>query len=123
MDVIPDISKINQPIDPKNNPLANLILSEMLLQIFTKYHAQFPVVSITKRINFPFSNDNLKKNFTIHSWFKVNRQLHNFNEDPMTLFTISSSGPVNGNGNEHNGATLRIKLINYTQFMVEIKIM
>ena len=95
----------------------------MLLQIFTKYQAQFPVVSITKRINFPFSNDNLKKNFTIHSWFKVNRQLHNFSEDPMTLFTISSSGPVNGNGNEHNGATLKIKLINYTQFMVEIKIM
>ena len=31
----------------------------------------------------------------------------NFSEDPMTLFTISSSGPVNGNGNEHNGATLK----------------
>lgn len=113
--------KLINPLIQKNNPLANLILSEMLLQIFTKYHAQFPVVSITKRINFPFSNDNLKKNFTIHSWFKVNRQLHNFNEDPMTLFTISSSGPVNGNGNEQNGATLKIKLINYTQFMVEIK--
>ncbi|KAL6453438.1 BPH1 Beige protein 1 [Candida maltosa Xu316] len=97
----------------------NLILLEMLQQLFSKYPCQFPFVSILKQVNLPFSNEGLKKSFTIHSWFKINRQLHCVNEDPITLFTISSSGSTNDN--KYNGTVFRVRMMNHNQLMVEIK--
>ncbi|RCK60725.1 Beige 1 [Candida viswanathii] len=104
----------------KKSPRTTLILLELLSQTFTKYPSQFPFLSIVKQLNYSFNKDtNLKRAFTIHSWLKINHQLHNSNEDPITLFTLSSSGSTNDD--ENNGTLLKVQIINYNQFKIEIK--
>ena len=88
--------------------------------MYTKYQCQFPLLSVVNQTNYSFNKDlSLKKVFTIHSWLKINHQFHSSKEDPITLFTLSSSGSTNDDAN--NGTLLKVQIINYNQFKIEIK--
>ncbi|KAG4406191.1 hypothetical protein JTP64_005062 [Candida tropicalis] len=110
---------INQLMCNKN-PKTNLVLLELFHQMYTKYQCQFPLLSVVNQTNYSFNKDSsLKKVFTIHSWLKINHQFHSSKEDPITLFTLSSSGSTNDDAN--NGTLLKVQIINYNQFKIEIK--
>ncbi|EGW30840.1 uncharacterized protein SPAPADRAFT_142074 [Spathaspora passalidarum NRRL Y-27907] len=94
------------------NLYAKLVSLELLQQIFTKYPCHFKFVLFNKQTSFPFVNDILKKVFSIQSWFRVHHQLHQ-NEDPITLFVLTSS-------NGSRASTLKVKLSNYDQFIVQV---
>lgn len=99
-----------------------IILLELLNTIMSKYPAHFSFIMFQRRpIVVPLNNTlTSTKGFAIHSWFKINDADNQFQEygdldvPIITLFTLANSS-----GNE-NSNILRIQLINYNQFMVEI---
>ncbi|KAG7666110.1 BPH1 [[Candida] subhashii] len=101
----------------KSNPFVKLILLELLQEMFTKYPNHFKFALFNKQTCFPFSNDVLKKSFSIQSWFKVHHQLHT-NEEPITLFVLASAS---SSDDSSFSTTLKVKLINYNQFIVAVE--
>lgn len=111
------LRKLIIPIQTKSNPYLKLILLELLQEIFIKYPNHFKFALFNKQTCFPFNNEGLKKSFSIQSWFKVHRQLHT-NEEPITLFVLASAS---SSDEDSYSTTLKVKLINYNQFIVEIE--
>ena len=91
-----------------------LELFQLLLQT---YPAHFKFAIFNKSTSFPFTNNEVKKTLSIHSWFKVNRRLQE-NDDAVAIFVLSNSDT---NSTQESFTTLKVYLVGYNQFMVEIR--
>ncbi|KAK6462101.1 hypothetical protein DFJ63DRAFT_143436 [Scheffersomyces coipomensis] len=114
---IPLFKSLISPLYTNSSPILKLVLLDLLEKIYTNYPAHFQFILFNKITSFPFVNDEIKRNFTIHSWFKINHQ-NTTCDEPVTLFTLTNS---NGGSEVPSSTSLSVQLINYNQFMVEIK--
>ncbi|EGV66691.1 beige protein-like 1 [Yamadazyma tenuis] len=99
-----------------------LVLLQFMNNVFTSYSSHFKFYLLknfaTSAIAVPFGSTHHPnfKTFSIHSWFKINHQdlESDYSDLPLiTLFKISNSSSF-------NSCNLKIQLINYNQFMIEI---
>ncbi|KAI5951179.1 BPH1 [Candida jiufengensis] len=96
-----------------SNPTTKFHILDLLDQICEKYPAYFPFMLTTQQINFPFDKS-ISKSFTFYSWLKLEKFREN--NDPITIFTLSSSDPVSTQSN----LILKFQIINGNQFMVDL---
>ena len=116
-----DSVSLKQLISPLYNsstkPTTKLHILDLLQQVFSKYSSHFNFVIFNKATSFPFINEDLKKNLTIQSWFKINPREFD-SDEPLTLFVLTNSS---AHSEDNAATTLNIRLINYSQFLIEIK--
>lgn len=93
----------------------DLILLELLNRVIVKYPSHFKFTVFNNLTCFPFINEDMRKKFSIQSWFKVCNVQTN-NEDPINLFVLTNS-----NVPDSNQTTLRVQLINYNQILIELR--
>ncbi|ODV81035.1 beach-domain-containing protein [Suhomyces tanzawaensis NRRL Y-17324] len=94
---------------------SKFIILELLHRLFTRYPSHFRFALFNKITSFPFVNENLKKKFTIQTWFKINN-LSPSNDEPVSLFILTNS-----NASDLDQTTFKIQLINSQKVSIEIK--
>lgn len=118
------LRKLMMPLyNEKINHCIKLVLLDLLNQLFTSYPCHFDFFVLNdfqnSAITIPFTNDlNSLKCLTIQSSFKINVScMENKFDDStstVTLFLLANSSGS-------NSSTLKVELLNYNQFMIEIK--
>jgi len=118
------LRKLMMPLyNEKINPYTKLVLLDLLNQLFTSYPCHFDLFVLNdfqnSAVTIPFTNDlNSLKCLTIQSFFKINGScIDNKFDDgssTVTLFLLANSSCS-------NSSTLKVQLLNYNQFVIEIK--
>ncbi|CUM63101.1 uncharacterized protein PRCAT00000667001 [Priceomyces carsonii] len=110
---VKSLRRLVQPLfDKHSENHMKLLILHLLDQIFVKFpsHFNFYLFNLKHPIALPFSNS--AKRLSISSWMKVNR-LSQSSDEPLTLFVLASSA-------SSESSTLKVRLVNYEQFMIEI---
>jgi hypothetical protein len=111
------VKKIITPLFVDKCTTSKIMYLELFQLLLQTYPAHFKFAIFNTSTSFPFTNNEVKKTLSIHSWFKVNRRLQE-NDDPITIFMLSNSDT---NSTKDSFTTLRVYLVAYNQFMVEIR--
>ncbi|QWU87592.1 hypothetical protein CA3LBN_001857 [Candidozyma haemuli] len=99
---------------------SKLILLEYLTSIVREFPSHFTALTLNnfrnKNLPLPLSKEFNSKCFTVQAWLKVDDPVENLEEDGFSVIPLFSLADASSGAS----TSIRVQLLNYTQFMVEV---